>query len=250
MSTLKQDLEKALRKYRPRLATAEVRADFPRLRLNKSLLAYRSIATFQTIPLAQRLEVARVLVSESRTVGDERLLAQAFNSRMFHRSTAELASMALDPIPLDLDDDHFGQLEAADTFRTLMRNDEEKIGKEVIRKCFLARLRDACVTDILPSKRGGEHYESDEVVDGWTVQTRLEFGEALNQFNCAFRLRHVELDGAFSFTLGGLLGLGDLRWNDISRESLQEDAHKAVGLWVAMRAVIFEIVGETGKGRS
>jgi hypothetical protein len=47
------------------------------------------------------------------------------------------------------------------------------------------------------------------------------------------------------FSLGGLLGFGDLRWDDISLETLSEDAHKAVGLWVAMRSTLFEFMKET-----
>jgi hypothetical protein len=39
-----------------------------------------------------------------------------------------------------------------------------------------------------------------------------------------------------------LLGLGDLRWNDIHRETLDEDAQMAVQLWSAMRRILTEII--------
>jgi hypothetical protein len=50
--------------------------------------------------------------------------------------------------------------------------------------------------------------------------------------------------GSLRFSLGGLLGFGDLRWDDIVRETLSEDAHKAVGLWVAIRSTLFKFMRE------
>ena len=44
--------------------------------------------------------------------------------------------MSLEPTPLDPDDDHFRQLEGRIFFKTLLRNDEEKLGKVKLRKCF------------------------------------------------------------------------------------------------------------------
>ena len=44
------------------------------------------------------------------------------------------------------------------------------------------------------------------------------------------------------FSLGDLLGLGNLRWNDIHLETLDEDAQKAVQLWGAMRQILTEII--------
>ncbi len=125
-----------------------------------------------------------------------------------------------------------------------MRQSEADLSKIEIRKCFLARFRAAAQSEILPSRRGAEAYEIVESVGSWHSVAYLSFGDHLNQFNCTFRLKHP-VHGSMRFSLGGLLGVGDLRWNDISRETLSEDAHKAVGLWVAMRSTLFEIMRES-----
>ncbi len=245
MNNFNHGLENALRIHRTRLATHEVQADFPLLRLNRSVLAYRSIATFETIPVAQRVETARALVSGGGGTGRELLLRHAFHNRMSTRTAAELDAMSLEPTPLDLDEDHYRELQGADLFNALIRQSEGHLRKAEIRKCFLARFRAACQSEILPSRRGGEVYEIVESVGRWNSVAYLSFGDDLNQFNCTFRLKHDQLQGSLRFSLGGLLGLGDLRWNDIGRETLPEDAHKAVGLWVAMRSILFEIMKES-----
>ena len=73
----------------------------------------------------------------------------------------------------------------------------------------------------------------------------LEFGgEPLNQFYCASQLKHNQMEGHLRFSIGGLLGFGDIRWNDIRRETLDEDAQKAVQLWGAMRYILTEIINQ------
>ena len=248
MRNLRQDLENAVRIHRTRLATHEVREDFPLLRLNKSVRAYRFIATFQSIPLTQRMEVARAFVTAVGGIAGgshEQLLRQAFHLRMSRRAMDELDSMSLEPTPLDLDldEDRFRELQGADIFSALIRQTEESLGKAEIRKCFLARFRAACEGEILPARRGGEFYEMVEAVNGWNLVTRLEFGgQPLNQFDCTFQLKHDQLEGRLRFSTGGLLGLGDLRWSDIRRETLDEDAQKAVQLWGVMRQILTEII--------
>ena len=248
MRNLRQDLESAVRIHRTRLATQEVREDFPLLRLNKSIHAYRIVATFLSIPIKQRVEVALAFVTVAGVTagsGHEQLLKQAFHLRRSRRSMDELDSMSLEPVSLDLDldEDRYRELQGADIFSALIRKTEESLGKAEIRKCFLARFREACEGEILPARRGGELYELVEAVRGWNLVTRLEFGrEPLNQFDCTFQLKHDQLEGRLRFSIGGLLGLGDLRWNDIHRETLDEDAQKAVRLWGAIRQIITEII--------
>ncbi len=248
MRNLRQDLENALRVHGTRLAAHEVREDFPLLRLNKSVRAYRIIATFLSIPARQRMEVALAFanaIGGSSARAHENLLKKAFHLRMSKRSMDELDSMSLEPTPLDLDldEDRFRELQGADIFSALIRNTEGTLGKAEIRKSFLARFREACEGEILPGKRGGEFYAMSEVVAGWEMVTRLEFGrEPLNQFDCTFELKHEQLEGRARFSMGGLLGFGDLRWNDIGRETLDEDAQKAVRLWVSMRHILTEII--------
>ena len=111
----------------------------------------------------------------------------------------------------------------------------------------LARIRAASESEILASRRGGELYEIVESVGRWNSVAYLLFGDHLNQFNCTFRLKHDQLEGSLRFSLGGLLGLGDLRWDDINRETLSDDAHKAVGLWLAMRSFLFQFMNESDK---
>jgi len=248
MNNFNYDLENVLRIHRTRLATHEVQSGFPLLRLNKSVLAYRIIATFETIPVAQRAETARAFVSGGAGTERELLLRRAFHNRMRTRTVAELKSMSLEPTPLDIDEDYYPELQGADVFNALIRQLEGHLTKAEIRKCFLARFRAACESEILPSRRGGEHYEIVEPVGRWNSVAYLSFGDDLNQFNCTFRMKHEQLQGSsLRFSLGGLLGLGDLRWNDISRETLSEDAHKAVGLWLAMRSFLFEIMNDPDK---
>jgi hypothetical protein len=247
LNNFNHDLENILRVHRIRRATHEVQADFPLLRLNKSVLAYQTIATFETIPVAQRVEVARAFVSGSAGTGRELQLRRAFHNRMSTHTVAELDSMSLKPTPLDLDEDRYRDLQGADLFNALMRQSEADLTKAEIRKSFLARFRAACESEILPSRRGGELYEIVEPVGRWNSVAYLSFGDNLNQFNCTFRLKHAQLEGSLRFSLGGLLGLGDLRWNDIRRETLPEDAHKAVGLWLAIRSILFEIMKESDK---
>src|SRR5665213_1843882 len=243
MGNLRQALESAVHIHRTRLAAYEVREDFPFLRLNKSIHAYRIIATFQSIPVKQRIDVALAFVTVVGGTTDrehEHLLKQAFHLRMSKRTIDELASMSLEPTPLDLDldEDRFRELQGADLFSALIRHSVESLGKAEIRKCFLARFRKTCEGEILPVRRDGELYEMVEEVSGWKLVTRLEFGgDPLNQFNCTFQLKHDQLEGRSRFSIGGLLGLGDLRWNDIHRETLDEDAQKAVQLWGALRRV-------------
>jgi hypothetical protein len=248
MRNPRQDLENALRIHRTRLATYEVREDFPLLRLNKSIYAYRTIAAFQTIPLKQRMEVAMALVTAAGSVaGSERdqLLRKAFNLRISKHTIDELESMSLEPTPLDLDldEDRFRELQGGDIFSTLVRQTEVSLGKAEIRKCFLARFKETCEGEILPARRDGEFYEMAEVVSGWNLTTQLEFGgKPLNQFYCTFQLKHDLAEERLRFSAGRLLGLGDLRWNDIHRETLDEDAQMAVQLWSAMRHILTEIV--------
>jgi len=245
VNNFSHDLEPILRVHRTRLATQEVQTDFPLLRLNKSVLAYQTIATFETIPVAQRGEVARAFVSGNAGTGRELQLRRAFHHRMSTHTVAELDSMSLEPTSLDLDEDPYRELQGGDLLNALMRQSEGNLTKAEIRKCFLPRFRAACESEILPSRRGGELYEIVESVGRWNSVAYLSFGDDLNQFNCTFRLKHAQLEGSLRFSLGGLLGLGDLRWNDITRETLPEDAHKAVGLWLAMRSILFEIMKES-----
>jgi hypothetical protein len=245
MNNFNHNLENVLRPHRTRLATHEVQADFPLLRLNKSLLAYRIIATFETIPAAQRLETALAFVSGNTGTGGELLLRRAFQNRMSTRTVAELNSMSLEPTPLEIDEDYYRELQGADVFNALIRKVEGHLMKAEIRKCFLARFRTASESEILPSRRGGELYELAESMGRWHSVAYLSFGDELNQFNCTFRLKHEQLQGSLRFSLGRLLGFGELRWDDISRETLSEDAHKAVGLWVAMRSTLFEFMKES-----
>jgi hypothetical protein len=158
------------------------------------------------------------------------------------RTVAELGAMSLEPTPLDIDEDYFREFQGGDLFNALIRQSEGHLRKAEIRKCFLARFRAASQSEILPSRRGAELYEIIEPVGSWNSVACLSFGDDVNQFNCTFRLKHDQLPGSLRFSLGGLLGLGDLRWNDIRRETLAEDAHKAVGLWLAMRSILFEIM--------
>jgi len=244
MNNCNRSLESILRIHRTRLATDEVQADFPLLRLNKSVLAYRIIATFETIPVAQRVETARAFVSSGVGSPRELQLRHAFHNRMGKRTVDELRALSLEPIPLDQDEDCYREVQGADLWNALIRQSEAHLSRTQIRKCFLARFRAASQSEILPSHRGAEVYEMVEPVGRWHSVAYLSFGDDLNQFDCTFRLKHA-LHGSLRCSLGGLLGLGDLRWNDINRETLSEDAHKAVGLWVAMRSILSEIMQES-----
>jgi len=101
----------------------EVQADFP-VRLNKSVLAYWIIATFETIPVAQRVETARAFVSGGAGSERELQLRRAFHRRISTRTVAELDSMSLEPTPLDLDEDRYRELHGADLFNALLRQSE------------------------------------------------------------------------------------------------------------------------------
>ncbi|HEV2693148.1 MAG TPA: hypothetical protein VG347_09665 [Verrucomicrobiae bacterium] len=204
------------------------------------------IATFQTLPMTQRMEVALAFVSGNGSPGNghEHLLKQAFHLRMSKRTIDELESMALAPslLDLDLDEDRYRELQGADIFGALIRHTEENLRKAEIKKCFLARFEKAFAGKILSARRGGKYYELVETVSGWDLMTRLEFGgEPLNQFHCTFRLGHRQMEGRLRFSIGSLLGLGDLRWNGIRRETLAEDAQMAVQLWGGMRHILMEI---------
>ncbi len=248
MSNLRPALESAVIVQRRRLAKYEVQEDFPLLRLNKSIHAYRIIATFQSIPIKQRMEVALALITATGSAAEsdhERLLKRAFHLRKSKRTIDELESMSLEPTPLDLDldEDRFRELQGADIFSALIRKTEESLGKAEIRKSFLARFRESCKEEFIAAKRAGEFYEMVELAGGWKLVTRLEFGaEPLNQFDCTFQLKHEQLEGRMRFSVGRLLGVGDLRWNDVRRETLEEDAQKAGQLWSAMRHTIMEII--------
>jgi hypothetical protein len=248
MGNLRQALDSAVRIQRVRLAAYEVRKDFPFLGLIKSIRAYRIIATFQSIPVKQRMEVALALVTATVGITErehEYRLKQAFHLRMSKRTTDELDSMSLEPtsLDLDLDEDRFRELQGADILNALIRHSEESLGKAEIRKCFLARFRESCKAEILPTRRAGEFYEMVEEVSDWKLVTRLEFGgEPLNQFHCPFRLKHDQLEGHSRFSIGGLLGHGELRWDDIHRETLDADAQKAVQHWGALRHILTEII--------
>jgi hypothetical protein len=190
MNNFNHNSENVLRLHRTRLATHEVQADFPLLRLNKSVLAYRIIATFETIPAAQRLETAWAFVSGNTGTGGDLLLRRAFQNRMSTRTVAELNSMSLKPTPLDIDGDYYRELQGADVFNALIRQVEGRLTRGEIRKCFLARFRAASESEILRSRRGGELYEIVESMGRWHLVAYLSFGVELNQFNCTFRLKN------------------------------------------------------------
>jgi hypothetical protein len=132
MGNLKQALESAVRIQRTRLATYEVREDFPFLRLNKSIRANQIIATFLSIPIKQRMAVALACVAAADGAAEgehERLLKRAFHLRMSKRAIEELEAMALEPTPLDLDldEDRFRQLEGGDLLSALIRKSDESL---------------------------------------------------------------------------------------------------------------------------
>src|SRR3989442_5576693 len=183
MSNVNQSLETVLRLHRTRLATREVQADFPLLRLNKSVLAYRIIATFQTIPVAEREEVARAFASGGAGIPRELQLRHAFQNRMRKRTVDELRALSLEPTSLDPDEDCYREVQGADLWNALIRQSEAHLSRTQIRKCFLARFRAASQSEILPSHRGAEVYEMVEPVGRWHSVAYLSFGDDLNQFD-------------------------------------------------------------------
>jgi hypothetical protein len=248
-----ENLEKAARLHRARLAAYEVREDFPLLRLNKSVNAYRIIAAFESIPMAQRSEVALAFINASGgTVKpeNERLLKEAFHLQKSKHTIEELEAMALKPAPLDLylEEGRFRELRGDDILSAIIRKSDESLERTEIRKCFLERFEKVCEGGFLRAQRDGKFYEMDEKAGGWTLVTRLEFErEPMNQFDRTFQVKHEQMQGRVRFSLGGLLGLGDLRWNDIRRETLDEDAQKAFQLWGASTCVMEIIIGAESK---
>ena len=243
MGNTQNELENLLRLHRIRLATREVREDFPLLRLHKSIEAYQIIATFHTIPVAQRMEVIREHFAGS-TARDQRL-RRAFLKRQSSRSIDQLEAM--EPTALDLDEERCWQnRERNDLLDALIRQSERHLGKAEIRRCFLARFRDAAQSEILspgPVKGGADRHEMAESLGSWNLVTGLEFGGLGNQYHCNFSLKHDHLDKPLRIlSVGGLLGFSDLRWNDITHETLQDDAQKAVQLWVEARRFLTEFM--------
>jgi hypothetical protein len=248
MRNLARALENATRIHQARTAAYEIREDFPLLRLNKSVRAYQIIAAFQSIPVKQRMEAALAFAAAAGDAAEtkhQQLLKKAFHLRMSRHTIEDLEAMALEarPLDLDLEEDRLRELRGSDIMSALLRRTNEPIRKTEVRNCFLARFREVGGVEFLRSGRDGEFYERAEMVGGWNLMARLEFGsEPLNQFFCSFRLEHGQLEERFRFSAGRLLGLGDIRWNDIERESLVEDAQKAVQLWDAMRRILMEII--------
>jgi hypothetical protein len=251
MYNLKAHFEAALCTHRKRTATYEIREDFPLLRSVKSVNAYRIVATFQSIPAIERLKVAMAFLTPIHDAIEgrpEQIIKRAFHLRMSKRTIEELEFMAMGPTPLDLslEEDQYRELRGDDILSALIQQTEKPVARVVLRKAFLTRFGQACQLEIVPSRRANEVYEMTEAVARWTLLTRLEFGgKPLNQFDCSFRLKHDQLEGRVRISLGGLLGFGDLRWNDIRRETLDDDAQKAVQSWGATRRILMEIIKHT-----
>ena len=244
MSDLKEKLAKAFRLHCGRLSEYEVREDFPLLRLNKSVQAYRIIATFHTMPFGERLEMVAVSEDDQRCER-QKMLRQAFYNRMDTHTIAELNDMANSPAPLQPGPPATVH-QAQDGFRVFLRRYQERLPRAEIRRCFLARLREVYESKIRPCGRRGPLYEATTPVGKWDLVTRLDFGGSY-QFRYDFIIRHEQLEDLPFLSLGYVLGFGDvLGWDDVTRGTLEEDAQKAARLCAAMHSFFREIILATG----
>ena len=246
MSELNQKLINALNFRRRRLASYEIREDFPLLRLNKSIEAYKIIATFQTIPISARESTALAMAGFGGSIEREAAVRRAFYARMSPCTLAELNAMSFDPTPLDLEVPETSVAQVGDEFVAGLRTHDERLSKAEIRRRFLAHLRSSFEAKISPMGRSVSLYESVELIGNWALATHLCFGGFLNQFECSVQLKHERLEGNRIFSLGSMLGFSRLTWDDVSRVSLEEDAKKAVEHCRALRSIFTEIIMMTG----
>ena len=240
MSNLEDKLTEALSTHAARVAISEVEEDFPLLRLNKSVDAYRAIATFMTIPPEQRTEVA--VACAMRRTPEQMAVVEAFRNRMEPRTLAQLRQMATRPAPLEAGAPR-GIPVGDDFIIAHLRRLPEGLTKAEIRRCFMSRLREGYGDKLRPSGKSTVLYESVSPVGDWRLVTCLDFGGSY-QFRCAFRLKHEEIEGYGLYSLGYVLGVGGANWDDVRRATLEADAEKALKLCQALRSFFSNVLAE------
>ena len=246
MNGLDQKLIAAVSFHRRRLALYEVREDFPLLRLNKSIEAYKIIATFQTIPVSARESTALAMAGFGGSNEQKAAVRRAFYARMSPCTLAELNAMSFDPSPLDLEVSESSEVHVGDEFMAALRTHEERLSKAEIRRRFLEQLRLSFEAKISPMGRSTSLYESVNPIASWALVTRLCFGGFPNQFECSIQLKHESLEGNWIFSLGSMLGFGGLAWDDVGRVSLEDDSKMAVEHCRALQSIFTEIINMTG----
>ena len=245
---LSADLRRAMDLQFARLMSYELKEDFPMLRLHKSVQAYRIIATFQTIPLNRRMEAALACTPSSQPKTERQMgLRQAFFNRKESHTLAELNAMSFDPMQLDPQSEPCDEMQAGDEFATLVRQSQERLMKREIVHQFLTAVKSGYEPVVQRCHDGPSLYEAFTELGSWDLTTRLDFGEAYYRFNCSFSVRHQKTGESVWFTPGGLVGFGDiLGWDDVTRDTLEQDAAKALQLCLAIRSFITNIVRGTG----
>jgi hypothetical protein len=247
MSDLNVRIDEAMEVHFSKHMAYEIKEDFPMLRLYKSTWAYRMIATFQTIPLNRRMEAGRAVVPSIHPKSEkEKVLRESFYRRMNSNTLAELNAMSFDPSELELELSPSYDMQSGDEFVTLLRTHEEKLSKGEIRDCFVGHLRESYESSLKTRGRKGLLYEATSTLEDWNLNTKLDFGGGY-QFNCEFILRRDRFEKEFSFSSGSFYGYGDvLGWDDVSRETLDQDAKQAVQLCICIRRFLFDIVSDVG----
>jgi len=240
VSNLEDKLTDALSTHAARIAISEVEDDFPLLRLNKSVHAYLTIATFMTIPPEQRTEVA--VACAMRRTPEQMAVVAAFQNRMEPRTLAQLRQMAIRPTPLEAGEPK-GIPRGDDFLIAQLRRLQEGLRKAEIRRCFMSRLRERYEDKLRPSGKSTVLYESVRPVGDWRLETCLDFGGSY-QFRCDFRLKHEELESHGLYSLGYVLGFGGGGWDDVRRATLEADAEKALRLCQALRSFFSNVLAE------
>ncbi len=240
MSNLEHKLIEALSTHAGKVAMSEVEDDFPLLRLNKSVHAYLTIATFMTIPPEQRIEVA--VACAMRRTPEQMALWEAFRNRMEPCKLAQLRQMATRPTPLEAGGPR--GIPVGDDFVIAdLRRRQDGLTKAEIRRCFMSRLREGYGDKLRPSGKSTVLYESVRPVGDWRLVTCLDFG-GWCQFRCDFRLKHEEIEGYSLYSLGYVLGFGGASWDDVRRATLEADADKALRLCQALRSFFSNVLAE------
>lgn len=223
------------------LAKDEVEHGFPLLRLNYSTEADRIVATFQTLPLGERLETALSLATlqPERTVQQEKLV-EAFRARKMGHSLPELEGMAIQPLGLH-GEETGSHVVGTEVEMALSRHAALPLKKTDLRRCFLARLRSDYEQNMI--SEGVMEYKCLARIGDWRVLTIFDFGGVF-QFRVGYMLEHPQLPigphlgGA---TLGSMLGFAELGWDSVTSENLAAAAGDAAKLCSEMRARFVQV---------
>lgn len=236
LTKLNQARTKAWRLQCVKLAVAEVSNDFPLVRLNRSSEVEGILTAFQMVPTGLRTEVAVALATLKQFRTDrQKDLALAFWERHWPDRATALpggeASPLLNSAPL-----FPRHIFAQDVLESLIRQKQNPIKRSELRRRFLTKLRQHYEPEISPV--GSVEYEAIRRIGDWRIWTWFDFGGEY-QFRVSFRVEHDELveecPGRLGLSVGSLLGFGELGWDEVTPECVEEAADGAVKLCCAMR---------------